>query len=56
MTHLRKNDDKGKVFVAKDLTDKYGVVVESQIVKLLPLAHMDSRGHFHFAEPIEVAK
>lgn len=55
VTHLHKSDKQGKVFVAKDLTDKYGVVAKDQVIKLLPLPSMDNRERYIFSEAISEA-
>lgn len=52
VTHLHKGDKEGKVYVARDLTDKYGVVTEDQIVKLLPSPFMDNRERYIFSDAI----
>ena len=55
VTHLHKSDSKGTIFIAKDLTDKYGWVEESQIVRKLPSPTMDNRERYHFTVPIPEA-
>ena len=41
--HYHKSDERGTLFVAKDVTDKYGWVEEKQIVRKLPAPVMDNR-------------
>lgn len=55
VSHLHKSDSNGTIFVAKDVTDKYGWVEESQIVQKLPSPTMDNRERYHFAVPIPEA-
>lgn len=46
--HLHKGDSEGMMYVAKDHTDKYGIALQEQIVKILPTPTMDNRGKIPF--------
>ena len=54
--HLHKSDKAGTVFIAKDVTDKYGVEVQEQVCRLLPSPVMDNRERYHFAEAVPEAE
>ncbi|XP_033111471.1 uncharacterized protein LOC117112492 [Anneissia japonica] len=44
ITHLFRQDKEWKVFVEKNVNDKYGIVDLSQIVEILKAPYMDNRG------------
>ena len=55
ITHLRKSDSTSSMFVAKDSTDKYGLVSKEHIIRILPAPRMDNRERKHFPHPIPEA-